>query len=207
MDSPPNQTRGLFGSIIFALGALCLVLHLAGVARLAYDVVLVGAVSGLLVKVVILGLAFVFGLGLGTLSQRRFESPAFPLFARVYGWVYLALAWLSYLGITFVVNRQQYSVLQYGSFWALLVVELGAVVALRLVAPGRVMSLAAVPMLGVVLFHLLLLVYRYVFASAPVTWYLAGDLLLIIGMGLIATTMLGENAFRAVLDRVIEKTG
>jgi hypothetical protein len=207
MSTPPSETRGLFGSLIFALGAVCLLINLAGVGRLAYDVVAVGAVTNLFVKVFILGVVFVFGLGLGTLSQRRFESPAFPLFARVFGWVYLALTWVSFLGIALLVNAQRYSLLQYGAYWLLLALELGAVIALRLVAPGRAIGLFAIPMLAVVLFHLLLVVYRFVFASVPVTLYLVGDLALIFGMGLISSTMLGENAFRAVLDRIIEKSG
>jgi hypothetical protein len=205
--TPPAEQRQIFGSLVFLLAALCLLINLAGVGRLAYDVVVVGLASSLLVKVVILALVFVFGLGLGALSQRRFESPAFPLFARVYSWVYLALTWLTYLGVTLQVNAQQYSVLQYLSLLLLLAVELAAVFSLRLIVAGRAIGLFAIPMLAVVLFHLLLIVYRYVFASMPITLYLLGDLILLLAMTLISSAMLGENAFRAVMDRIIEKAG
>jgi hypothetical protein len=206
MTTSSPEARGMFGSLIFALGGICLLIHLAGVGRLAYDVVVAGAATDLVVKAIVLGVAFVFGLGLGALSQRRFESPAFPLFARVFGWVYLALTWVTYLGITLLVNDQHYSLLQYGSFWLLLFLQLGAIIALRLVAPTRAIGLFAIPMLAVVLFHLLLVVYKVVFASVPISLYLLGDLGLILGMGFLSSTMLGEDAFRAVLDRVIEKT-
>jgi hypothetical protein len=202
-----NDQRQIFGTLVFALGALCLLIHLAGIGRLAYDVVVIGLASNLLVKLIILGLVFIFGLGLGVLSQRRFENAAFPLFTRVYTWVYLALLWVTYLGVTLQVNDQGYSILQYLSLLLILASLLAVTVGLRLVVPDRAFGLFAVPMLAVVLFHLLLIVYRYVFASLPVTVYLAGDLFLLAIMTIVSSAMLGQNAFRAVMDRVIEKVG
>lgn len=148
---------------------------------------------------------FVFGLGLGVLSQRRFENPGFLSFARVYTWVYLALTWVTYLGVTLQVNGQRYSVLQYVSLLLVLAVQFATVVGLRLGVPDRALGFFAIPMLAIVLFHLLLIVYRYIFASRPVTAYLAGDLFLLFMMTVLSSAMLGENAFRAVMDRVIEK--
>ncbi|MCC6189389.1 MAG: hypothetical protein IT318_10155 [Anaerolineales bacterium] len=110
--SPPASQRQIFGTLVFALAALCLLIYVAGAGRLAYDVVVISTASNLLVKILILGLVFVFGLGLGVLSQRRFDNPGFLSFARVYTWVYLALTWVTCLGVTLQVNGQRYSVLQ-----------------------------------------------------------------------------------------------
>jgi hypothetical protein len=206
-SSAAPEQRQVFGTLVFALGALCLLIHLAGVGRLAYDVVIIGAAANLLVKLVILGLVFLFGLGLGVLSQRRFENAAFALFARVYTWVYLAMVWVTYLGVTLQVNRQAYSFLQYSALFLILVAQLVSAFSLRLVIPDRAYGLFAIPMLAIVLFHLLLIVYRYVFVSQPVTAYLAGDLFLLVVMTVVSSAMLGQNAFRAVMDRVIEKVG
>lgn len=208
MTMPPTDSqRQITGPLVFLLAALCLLIHLAGVTRLIYDVLVAGAAANLLVKVVILALVYVIGLGLGTLSQRRFGSGAFALFARVYAWVYLAVAWVTYLGVTLIVNQQTYSVLQYVYLFTILVVVFATVLSLRLVVPGRTLAVAAVPMLAIVLFHLLLVVYRYVFAALPVTSGVFGDLFLLLVMTAVSTAMLGENAFRAVLDRIIEKAG
>ena len=49
---------------------------------------------------------------------------SFAPFARICAWGYLALTWLSYLGITLVADAHQYSVLQYLSFLFVLAVEL-----------------------------------------------------------------------------------
>jgi hypothetical protein len=205
--TPTESQRQIAGPVVFVLAALCLLINLAGITRLVYDVLVAGTAGNLLVKVVILSLVFVIGLGLGMLSQRRFGSAGFPLFARVYAWFYLALAWVTYLGVTLVVNAQTYSVVQYMSLVGVLAVIMLTVLSLRLVVPGRTIGLAAIPFLAIVLFHLLLVVYRYVFASLPVTSGVFGDLFLLLTMTLVSTAMLGENAFRVLLDRVIEKAG
>jgi hypothetical protein len=145
------------------------------------------------------------GLGLGSLSQRRFGSAGFPRFAKVFTWAYLVVAWFTYLGVTLIVNAQQYSVYEYTTALFMLAVVMGTVLSLRLVVPGRTIGVAAIPMLVIVLFHLLAVVYRYVFAALPVTSGVFGDLFLLLVMVLVSTAMLGENAFRALLDRVIEK--
>lgn len=204
---PSNNQRQIAGPLLLVLAAACLLINLAGVTRLVYDVLVASATDNLVVKVVVLALVFVIGLGLGTLSQRRFGSGAFVLFARVYAWFYLVVAWFTYLGATLIVNAQTYSILQYVFVVGLLAVVMLTVLSLRLVVPGRTLGLAAIPMLAIVLFHLLLVVYRYVFASppVPVTSGIFGDLFLLLVMTVVSTAMLGENVFRALLDRVIEK--
>jgi hypothetical protein len=206
MTVPTNASqRQIIGVLVFVLGALCLLINLAGVTRVVYDVVVLGAANSLLIKVIILALVFAIGMGLGSLSQRRFGSAGFPRFARVFAWAYLLVAWVTYLGVTLIVNQQTYSVLQYVYLLFILAVVMGTVLSLRLVVPGRTIGLAAIPMLMIVLFHLLAVVYRYVFAALPVTSGVFGDLFLLLVMTIVSTAMLGENAFRALLDRIIEK--
>ena len=206
-NPPPAAQRQMFGILVFALGAVCLLINLAGLGRIVYDVVGAGAASNLVVKVLILGVVFAFGLGLGALSRSRFGSPAFAAFARVYLWVYLAFTWLTYLAITLRVSSQQYSFLQYLSLLFMLAVELLAIAGLRLAAPTGAIGFFAVPMLAIVLFHLVLIVYRYIFASQPLSLYLAGDLFLMLTMAVISTSMLGENTFRTLVERFIERVG
>lgn len=206
--SPPSSSqRQIFASLIFSLGALFLLVNLVGVARLAYDVVVRGAPGNLLVKVLILVVVLVVGLALGAASHRRFGSDAFLLFTRVFAWVYLALASLTYLGITLRLSLHDYSIVLYGAFLFLILVELGTVVALRLFVPGRAIGLFAIPLLMIVLFHLAVIVYEYIFASQPISGYLAGDLLFLLAMTILSTALLGENAFRSLIERVIERVG
>jgi hypothetical protein len=203
---PPNQ-RQISGILVFTLAALCLLLALAGLARIAYDVIVLGKLSGQLVKVFILALVYAFGLGLGSVSRTRFDDPLFPIFARICAWAYLALTWLSYLGVALIADQHQYSVLQYLAFLFVLAVELVALIGLRVVTSGIPRAAFAIPLLLIVLFQLILIVFHYVFASAPISAYLAGDLLLMLAMGLASSAMLGEDAFRALIERFIAKVG
>lgn len=205
--SPTHNQRLIFGTLVFTLSALCLLINLLGMARLAYDVVILGVVTGLVVKVVILGLVYVFGLGLGTVSHRRFENAAFPQFATLYAWAYLGLTCLTYLGATFRVSLHDYSVLLYGAFFLIILLELAAVLALRLFIQGRVIGVFAIPMLAIVLFHLGLVVYQYIFADTPVSAYLLGDLVFLLVMTGVSSALLGQNAFRSLMEKVIERVG
>ena len=175
-SQPPDQ-RLLLGSIVFALGGLCLVVVWFGLGRVAYDVVVSSLLSGLLVKALVLTVVYAFGVGLCAVSRGRFDNPLFPRLARGAAWLYLLLVWLTYLGIILQVDRQQYSLLEYLSFLALLLVELVALSGLRLITSDKPTPFFALSLLVIVLFQLLLIVYRYVFASAPMSLYLGGDLL------------------------------
>ena len=205
--TPPADQRVVFGSLVFGLSALCLVVVWVGLGRVAYDVVISGVLSNLLVKFLVLGVVYAFGLGLGAVSRTRFDNPIFPRLARVYAWTYLVLLWISYLGIIVRVDSREYSVLEYISFLVLLAVELLALAGLRVVSSERPALLFALALLVLVLFHLLLIVYRYVFASAPLSIFLAGDLVLLFSMASVSSAMLGEDTFRAFIERFLEKVG
>jgi hypothetical protein len=204
---PPVEQRALLGSVIFALGALCLAIVWFGLGRVAYDVVVTGVLNNLPVKFGVLAVVYIFGVGLGSVSRSRFDNPIFPRLARVVAWAYLLLLWLSYLGVILRVDRQQYSVLEYFSFLGMLLVELVALFGLRMVTTDKPTPFFALSLLLIVLFQLLLIVYRYVFASAPLSIYLAGDLVLLISMAVVSLSLLGEDAFKALAERFIAKVG
>ncbi len=192
---------------MFGLGAACLIVVWVGLGRVAYDVLITGVLSGLLVKFLVLAVVFAFGVGLGTLSRTRYDNPVFARLARVFAWAYLLLLWLTYLGVILRVDSQEYSILEYLSFLALLAMEVLALGGLRLVTSDRPSPFFALSVLIIVLFQLLLIVYRYVFASAPMSAFLLGDLLLLISMAAVGSGMLGEDALRAFVERFIEKVG
>ena len=80
-------------------------------------------------------------------------------------------------------------------------------VGIRSTVTDRTIGYFAVPMLAIVLFHLALIVYRYIFVSAPLSAYLLGDIFLMLAMAVVSTGMLGQNAFRALIERFIERVG
>ena len=206
-SSQPADQRLLLGSVVFALGGLCLVVVWFGLGRMAYDVVASGVLEGLLVKALVLAVVYAFGAGLCSVGRARFDHPLFPRLARGAAWLFLLLVWLTYLGIILQVDRQQYSLLEYLSFLALLLVELLALAGLRLITTDKPTPFFALSLLVIVLFQLLLLVLRYVFGSAPASLYLGGNLLLLLAMGTVSSAMLGEDAFKAFIERFIQKVG
>jgi len=205
--SPPADQRTLLGTFVFALGAVCLIIVWFGLGRIAYDVVVSGVLSNLPVKFLVLAVVYAFGVGLGSVSRTRFDNPIFPRLARIFAWIFLLLLWLSYLGVILRVDSREYSLLEYLSFLALLLLQLLALAGLRLVTSDKATPFFALSLLVIVLFQLLLIVYRYVFASAPMSIYLAGDLVLLLGMATFSSAMLGEDAFKAFIERFIEKVG
>jgi hypothetical protein len=205
--NPPADQREVYGGLLFGLGALCLAGVWVGLARVAYDVLVVGVLAGLLVKLLVLAVVYAFGVGLSTLGRGRFDQPLFARAAGALAWAFLGLIWLCYLGAILRVDSQQYSVLEYLSFVVVLAAGLLALGGLRLVTTGRPSPFFAVSLLVIVLFQLLLIVYRYVFASAPLSIFLVGNLALLIGMAATGAGMLGEDALRAFLERFIEKVG
>lgn len=205
-NSPADQ-RQVLGSVVFALGAACLIIVWVGLGRVAYDVLVAGVLASLLVKFLVLAVVYVFGVGLSTTTRARFDHPVFARLAQVYPWAYLALLWLSYLGVILRMDSQGYSLLEYLSFLALLAVQLLALGGLRMVTSTRSSPFFAISVLVIALFQLLLIVYRYVFASAPLSAFLLGDLVLLVGMAIVGAGMLGEDAFRAFIERFIEKVG
>jgi hypothetical protein len=203
----PDDLQLIYGNVVFTLGALCLIIYLLGMARVAYDVVLLGVISNLFAKLLLLLLVFYFGIGLGTISQRRFGIAGFPVFAQFFTWAFLALLSLTYLAITFRVSVRDYSMLLYGAFLTLILVQVASAFSMRLVVPGRTIGVFSIPMLAIVLFHLLLIVYQYVFAGMPLTLHLVGDLFFLLLMTVISSAMLGQSAFRAVIERLIDRIG
>lgn len=206
-QSSPADQRQVLGSVVFGLAAVCLIVVWVGLGRIAYDVLVTGVLTGLAVKFVVLAVVYAFGVGLATMSRTRFDNPVLARLSHAYAWAYLALLWFSYLGVILRVDSQEYSVLEYLSFLVLLAVELLALGGLRMVTSGRPSPFFALSLLIIALFQLLLIVYRYVFASAPMSIFLVGDLVLLISMTTVGSGMLGEDAFRAFIERFIEKVG
>ncbi|MGC9424118.1 hypothetical protein [Vibrio sp.] len=93
----------------FALTIISLLADILGLGKLAYDVIVQGNVNDLLIKVLILALAFLFGIGLGYLGVRGFRNTTIPSVARLYAWIYLGIACTSYFGVAVVLNRQDFT--------------------------------------------------------------------------------------------------
>jgi len=199
MAQSSTQTRTLLGFALAGLGATCLLIHLLGMSVLAYDLFINRAPVGadLIARALVLALVYLFGLGLGAVSQRIFRNEYFPVFAQLYVWIYLLLMAGSYLATLVRMNSQDYTFSLVLKFLLILIAEVLAIGGLRLTAAVRGVAWHAVPILLMTIVHLFWLAFRYVATSTPVSLYLLGDLFVLIVMTGVSLWLLGESMFRS----------
>ncbi len=198
----PHWQSALKGSTL-ALSAIGLLADILGIGKLAYDVIVVGDLADLGFKLIVLVIVFLFGVGLGVVSIRGFGNISLLVFARLYAWVYVAIACLSYLGIAFAMRQQNYDFGTYVAFVLVVAVQLLAVKAMQVALEKEIdIRQFSIPILTICLIHAVLIVYTYVFAGVRVSLYLLGDLLFFTGMTLIGSAMLGDIGFRTMVDKL-----
>jgi hypothetical protein len=201
-ELPSNWSKFLNISS-FALSAISLLADILGIGKIAYDVVVVGNLADLGFRLIILVLVFLFGIGLGLVAIRGFNNTRVVDMAKFYSWVYVAIACLSYLGVSFALRRHDYA---FGTYFAFVVVILSQLLAIKgiQIAIEEDMDIRkySIPILSVCLIHAVLIVYTYIFAAVPASVFLAGDLLFFTGMTLVGSAMLGDIGFRTLVLRI-----
>ncbi len=196
----------VFRITTFGIGGVSLLADLLGIAKFVYDIVVVGNLNDVFFKIVVLTLVFIFGASLGIVSMRRFDSMSFPTVARLYAWAYLGMTCISYFGMAVVLNTQNYSFETFAAFVSVITAELLALAALHVIIDNHDVRIYSVPVLILTLVQLILIVYKYIFASAPVSLRLAGELLFFIPMTLIGSALLGDIGFVSLIQRIVSTT-
>ena len=189
----------------FALTIISLLADILGLGKLAYDVIVQGNVSDLLIKVLLLALAFLFGVGLGYLGMKGFKNTTIPSVARLYAWIYLGITCASYFGVAVVFSRQDYTFITFLAFVLVVAAELLAIMGLHVVIEELDLRLLSIPLLSVAAFHIILILYRYILTAARVTFHLVGDLFFFIGMTMVSSAMYGDIGFATMLRRILQR--
>ena len=190
----------------FTLSAIGLLADILGIGKLAYDVVIIGDLTDLGFRLLILVIVFFFGIGLGVVAMKGFENTRVVDMAIFFSWVYIAIACLSYLGIAFSLRNQEYTVLTYLSFVVIIGSQLLATKGIQIALEDDIdIRQFSIPILTICLIHAILIVYSYIFAGTPVTLFLAGDLLFFTGMTLVGSAMLGDIAFISLMRKIYKE--
>lgn len=198
----PGWQRFLNGST-FGLSGISLLADVLGLGKLAYDVIIIGDLTDLGFKLIVLLLVFLFGIGLGVVAVKGFDNTRVVDLARIYAWIYIAIACFSYLGIALALRSQDYNFSTYVAFVIVIISQLFAVKAMQIALEENLdIRHFSIPILTVCLVHGVLIVYTYVFATTPASIYLAGDIVFFTGMTLIGSAMLGDIAFRVLLAKI-----
>ena len=148
------------------------------------------SLDGLLVKLVVLGLAFFFGWGVGLVCIRGFGNLVYPLVIKIYAWACLIAVGILYIKVIQKLYIQKYDAMH---FWAYLLMLLGGLfvlICLHLLVEDHDLRPFAIPLLIISVLQLFVIVFRYVFDVDPNGWLVFADLTIFIVMISISALML-----------------
>lgn len=187
------DTRGMLSIVTMLVSLVALTVSMVGAARLVFDIFddgLATSINGIVVKVIVLGLAFFFGWGCGLASIRVFGNLVYPIIINLYAWGCLVAVNLLYLKVIQKLYSQGYDALH---FWAYLIMLLGGLfvlICLHLLVEGHDLRPFAIPLLLFGVIHLGVIVVRYVFTNDANGWMVIGDFTVFFTMILISALML-----------------
>ena len=181
-NEPPHKNRvdmrGMLSLVTMLVSLAALTLSMGGAAKFVVDVFddgLVDSLDGLLVKIIVLGIAFFFGWVVGLVSIRVFGNLVYPIIIQIYAWACLFAVSVLYMKIIQKLYMQKYDMLH---FWAYLLMLLGGLfvlICLHLMMEGHDLRPFAIPLLVISVLQLFVIILRYVFIEDPNGLMLFGD--------------------------------
>jgi hypothetical protein len=209
--------RGLLSiaMLMFSVGSLGFAM-LAG-AWLVYNVFDAGlsaslnSLDGLFIKVIVVGLAYLVGWGTAILAIRVYGNLVLPFIINLFIWGILIGICTLYLMIIKRLYNQEYDVLHFMVYVAVMAGAVVAMIGLHLVLEGHDLRPLSIPILIIVFIQLGLIVLRYVFTPDARPGYLFFDLIFFIGMAAFSGFMLAHvgilGPFRRQITYYFDRNG
>jgi len=207
MQSQSNVSqRGLLSlsMLLFSVGGLTIAM-LAG-AKLVYDIFNVGlleSLDGLFIKVVVIGLAYFVGWATAMLAIRVYGNLVLPVIINLYIWGCLIGICTLYLLILQRLYNQQYDLLHYIAYVAVIASAAMGMIGLHLILEDHDLRPLSIPILIIGLIQLGLIVLRYVFTPDAKAGYLILDLIFFGGMAGFAVLMMANLGLLSPIRRQI----
>jgi hypothetical protein len=198
--------RGLLSiaMLMFSVGGLGIAM-LAG-AKLVFnifDVGLLESLDGLVIKVIVVGLAYLVGWGAALLAIRVYGNLVLPFIINLFIWGILIGICTLYLMILQRLYNQQYDLLHFMTYVAVMAGAAAGMIGLHLILERHDLRPLAIPILVIVFIQLGLIVLRYVFTPDAKPAYLIFDLIFFVGMAAFALFMLAHMGLLAPVRRQI----
>lgn len=198
--------RGLLSiaMLLFSVGGLSIAM-LAG-AKLVVDIFEVGLVEsldGLVIKVIVIGLAYLVGWATSMLAIRVYGNLVLPFIINLFIWGTLIGICTLYLLILQRLYNQQYDMFRFVAYIAIMASAVTAMVGLHLILEGHNLRPLSLPLLIINLIQLGLIVLRYVFTPDARPTYLINDLIFFGGMAAVSIFMLAHIGLLAPIRRTI----
>jgi hypothetical protein len=186
MSNSPLQSHGSISQrgllsismLLFSLGGLTIAM-LAGV-RLVFDLLrdgLMESLDGLIIKVIVISLAYLVGWATAMLAIRVYGNLVLPFIINIFIWGMLVGICSLYLLILQRLYNQQYDLFKFMAYLGIMAAAIVGMVGLHLIIEGHTLRPLAIPLLMINLIQLGLIVLRYVFTPDAKPGYLLLDLI------------------------------
>jgi len=207
VEKSKSDDRGAMSLSTMIFGLAALTLALVGGGVFIFDIFQAGlfsAGSGVWAKVIPIALAYSVGWILCLLSVRSFSNLVLPLIIKYYSWVVLAGVLVLYLKIMQKLFWQDYDVAQFLAYNVILAASLAALLGLHLLLDEQHLRRYSIPIMIMGIWHLILMVLRYVVIDGAQAIYVLGDVyffLVMFGLAVLMLAHLGVlNPLRNWLD-------
>ena len=206
MQSNSISQRGLLSisMLLFSVGGLSIAI-LAG-AKLIFDILDVGlleSLDGLVIKVIVIGLAFLVGWVASILAIRVYGNLVLPFIINLYIWACLIGICTLYLLILQRLYNQEYDLFRFIAYVLIMASAGIALISLHLTLEDHNLRPLAIPVMMISLIQLGLIVLRYVFTPDAKPGYLIFDLIFFAGMAAFSIFMLAHIGLLAPIRRQI----
>src|SRR5215216_3987622 len=208
MTIPPLQSHGSVSQrgllsismLLFSVGGLTIAM-LAG-AKLVFDILRVGlmeSLDGLVIKVIVVGLAYIVGWTTAMLAIRVYGNLVLPFIINIFIWGMLIGICSLYLLILQRLYNQQYDEFRFVAYLGIMGAAMLGLVGLHLILEGHTLRPLAIPLLIINLLQLGLIVFRYVFTPDAKDIFLINDLIFFAVMTAFSIFMLAHIGLLAPL--------
>jgi len=185
--------RALF-SLAMLLGSLMAlgVSMLAG-AKIVFDLLAASTnIEGATTKMIVILLAYVVGWVTAVLAIRVYGNLILSMLINWLTWGCLVIVCYLYLQILRRMYDQPDELIRFIKYLFAMVGGLTVLIGLHLIVEGHSLRPFSIPLLIISFFHLVLIVYRYVFAPQPKFEFLWKDLVFFILMATVSILMLAH---------------
>jgi hypothetical protein len=196
-EKPPLKKnvdmRGMLSILTMMVSLGALTVSMFGATIFVFDVFndgLAKNLDGALVKLVVLGIAFIFGWGVGLVCIRGFGNLVYPLIIQIYAWACLIAVGILYIKIIQKLYIQKYDAMHFWTYLLMLLGGLFVLICLHLLIEGHDLRPFAIPLLIISVLQLFVIVFRYVFDVVSNDWLVFADLTIFVVMISISALML-----------------
>ena len=174
------------------LSVISLLADILALSQIAYSVIVQKEADNVVIRLIIIALVFLLGLGLGNIGLKGTEAKYLEQILVLYTWGYLIVACLSYLGVI-IQLRGAYSFTDYISFITILIIQLSAFTVLLLVTKVETMVSYSIAILTLAVLHALVFLYYFIFSDLPSLDKVAAELAIWLGWTLYAAYIIYKS--------------